>query len=463
MRNIVASPMRLLNKLWVRLTIAYTIATIGVLAVIFVGLHIGFSVRVQRYLERRYAQLTDLWQRQLELYYEQHAGWEGIDELLGDDPTLELVGVRLVDANGEVVYSAGEQGPPPSGTSEREIVVNDRVVGYLWIGRPTARWSGAPERALLRALRDLLIAAALLAAGGGLVVAGVLTHSLTRPLQRLVGAVQAVAAGDLEQRVEETGSEEVVHLTRAFNEMTTALHKAARWRQQTMADIAHELRTPLSVIQGNLRAILDDVYPLEKAEIARLYDETRLLSRLVDDLRQLAQAEAGQLTLYKRPTDLAALCRAAVVNLGPAVETKGIALSLNVSEPLPIVQADPERLTQVLRNLLSNALRYTPPGGRIEVTAQVVQGHPRVSVTDSGPGIAPEHLERIFDRLWRASPSRSRQDGGSGLGLAIAKSLVEAHGGRIWAESAPGEGATFIFELPPESDDQAIGLPTVDH
>jgi two-component system OmpR family sensor kinase/two-component system sensor histidine kinase BaeS len=215
-----------------------------------------------------------------------------------------------------------------------------------------------------------------------------------------------------------------------------------------MADIAHELRTPLSVVQGNLRAILDDVYPLEKSEIARLYDETRLLSRLVDDLRELAQAEAGQLGLNLRATDLAALLHRTITNFEPAAESKQIDLTIETAGALPDIEADPDRLAQVLRNLLTNALRHTPPGGQIAVTASLGQACVRVSVADSGQGVAPEYLDHVFDRFWRADHARSRENGGSGLGLTIAKSLVEAHGGRIWVESTLGQGATFIFEVP---------------
>jgi two-component system OmpR family sensor kinase/two-component system sensor histidine kinase BaeS len=300
----------------------------------------------------------------------------------------------------------------------------------------------------LGALRSILLFSALSVIGAGLVISVVLARSLTQPLYRLVTAVQAVAAGDLSQTVEEQGSQEIVQVARAFNEMTASLTEAEELRENLMADIAHELRTPLSVVQGNLRAILDDVYPLEKSEIARLYDETRLLSRLVNDLRELAQAEAGQLDLNLRPVDLAALLNGTVANFEPVAEDKGIDLSVQIAALLPLIEADPDRLAQVLRNLLSNALRHTPAGGQIAVSAGLDRTRIFVSVTDTGAGIAPEDLEHVFDRFWRADPSRSREQGGSGLGLAIAKSLIEAHGGRIRVESTPGRGATFTFELP---------------
>jgi two-component system OmpR family sensor kinase/two-component system sensor histidine kinase BaeS len=227
-----------------------------------------------------------------------------------------------------------------------------------------------------------------------------------------------------------------------------------------VADVAHELRTPLSVVQGNLRAILDDVYPLEKAEIARLYDETRLLNRLVDDLRELALADAGQLRLNLLPIDVASKIQATTSNLALAAEAQGVMLDPRVPGGLPPVQADPDRLDQVLRNLLVNALRHTPAGGSVAVTAAQVGDAIEIAVVDTGEGIAPEDLPHVFERFWRADLARARTRsprpdggelrwaGGSGLGLSVARSLVEAQGGQIWVESTEDEGTTFRFTLP---------------
>jgi signal transduction histidine kinase len=247
--------------------------------------------------------------------------------------------------------------------------------------------------------------------------------------------------------------------------MTAALEQSERQRQNMVADIAHELRTPLSVLQGNLRAILDDVYPLEKSEISRLYDETRLLSRLVDDLRELALADTGQLCLNVQPTDVTQVIEATAESLALVAEAREVRLSTRAPGELPAVQADPDRLAQVLRNLLLNALRHTPAGGEVTVTATLSESRMEIAVIDTGEGILLEDLPRVFDRFWRADPARARAGhatpahnlaggdsvrwaGGSGLGLAVAKSLVEAQEGRIWVESKPGQGSTFRFTLP---------------
>jgi two-component system OmpR family sensor kinase len=283
-----------------------------------------------------------------------------------------------------------------------------------------------------------------------------LNRRLNAPLQRLADAARAVAAGDLDQQVEAGGSIEVAQVGQAFNEMTAALQEAETLRQNMVADVAHELRTPLSVLQGNLWAILNDAYPLEKAEISRLYDETRLLSRLVEDLRELALADAGELYLELRPTDVAQVIRDTVDTLALAAEVQEVSLTAQLPDDLAPAQADPDRVAQVLRNLLVNALRHTPSGGSVTVSASSKVKSLEIAIADTGEGIAPDDLPHVFERFWRADPARARSGiggegrmaGGTGLGLSVAQSLVKAQGGRIWVESTPGEGTVFRFTLP---------------
>jgi two-component system OmpR family sensor kinase/two-component system sensor histidine kinase BaeS len=294
-----------------------------------------------------------------------------------------------------------------------------------------------------------------------LVVGALLNHRLNAPLQRLATAARAVAAGDLRQQVEVGGSVEVAQVGQAFNEMMAALQEAETLRQNMVADVAHELRTPLSVLQGNLWAILNDAYPLEKAEISRLYDETRLLSRLVEDLRELALADAGELYLDLRPTDVAQVVRHTVDTLALAVEVQEVSLDVQLPDEPALAQADPDRVSQVLRNLLVNALRHTPPGGSVTVSVSPGPQALEIAVADTGKGITAADLPHVFERFWRADPARARLSigdadigdetrlaGGTGLGLSVAQSLVRAQGGRIWVESTPGQGAVFRFTLP---------------
>ncbi|MCZ7568324.1 MAG: ATP-binding protein [Ardenticatenaceae bacterium] len=291
-----------------------------------------------------------------------------------------------------------------------------------------------------------------------------IARGVSAPLRRLAIAARRISKGELDQRVPVGGTEEIVDLAQAFNEMAGSLQQAARLRRNLVADIAHELRTPLSVLQGNLQAILDDVYPLEKSEVATIYDETLILSRLVSDLHELAQAEAGQLSLNIRPVEIGPVVERVVALFEEPAAEKGTALTLALPSDLPPVRADPDRTRQVIYNLLANALRHTPAGSQVAIQVEwprpldeASSSHPpamrqrpaalRVSVIDTGPGIPAQDLPHVFDRFWRADQARVRENGGAGLGLAIAKQLVEAQGGQIGVQSEVGRGSQFWFTL----------------
>jgi signal transduction histidine kinase len=241
--------------------------------------------------------------------------------------------------------------------------------------------------------------------------------------------------------------------------MAESLSRNEQTRRNMVADIAHELRTPLTVIQGNLEAILDGVIPPTRETVASIHEESMVLARLIADLRELSLAEAGQLELRRSPTDLADLVRKVVARNQLEASEKGIALSIDAEGEFPTVAIDEQRISQVVNNLLSNALRHTGRGGKVMVSANT-NGNPlgdqsgreiaavTVTVTDTGSGIPVEDLPFVFDRFYRPDKSRSRSSGGSGIGLAIVKQLVEAHGGKTWVESAPGEGSRFYFTIP---------------
>jgi len=468
------SVMSVLNKLWVRLTLAFTLVILVAVGAIAWLTHQTTGAEFRQYITHRGMMASGSGLEKLAAYYQREGSWEGVESLLAEGvlisgpmrglvPGMEYrpgivrgrLDVLLTDADGKVVFdSGGKDTGKRLSPRERDRALpitgsdDEQVIGHLLIALPRPEALGALEQRFLNRLQGMLVVGAVLAVGLGLIAGAILSRSLTAPLQRLAAAARAVAAHDFSRQVEVQGSAEVAKVAQAFNEMTAALEEGEKLRQNLMADVAHELRTPLSVLQGNLRAILDDVYPLEKAEIARLYDETRLLSRLVDDLRELAQAEAGQLGFNLQTTDAAEVLRASVTNFEPAAESKAIHLIAEVADDLPSVLADPDRLAQVLRNLLTNALRHTPDGGWVAVSAAPSGDAVEIAVADSGEGIATEDLPHVFDRFWRPGRSRSRAEGGAGLGLAIARSLVEAHGGRIWVESTPGQGARFAFRLP---------------
>ena len=463
-----------MNRLRVQLTLAFTLVVLVAVGAIAVLIIRTTNTQFRQYITNSSMTASGSGLEQLIAYYREQGSWDGVDSLLEQgisvsgpwnifaagipwhsDQRAGPLDLTLADAAGRVVYdSAGETVGKKLKSGELSqalpITADDgqTTIGYLLLSVPAGPDRlGRLEQRFLDRMQQILITGAVLAVGAGLIMGLLISRSLTAPLQRLAAAVRAVASGDLGQQVRVEGSAEMVEVARAFNEMTEALGASERQRQNMVADVAHELRTPLTVLQGNLRAILDGVYPSSNAEIARLYDETRLLSRLVDDLRELALADAGQLRLHLRAIDVGQVIRSTVDSLGPAADSEEVSLAAELPRDLPGVRADPDRVTQVLRNLLVNAVRHTPAGGAITVTARPTAGAVEVAVSDTGEGIAPEALPHIFDRFWRADPARIRA-GGAGLGLSVAQSLVQAQGGRIWVESTPGQGSTFRFTLP---------------
>jgi len=274
---------------------------------------------------------------------------------------------------------------------------------------------------------------------------------IASPLAGVMDAADAVTAGDLSVRVPVRGPGEFGRLAQAFNRMIEELERADQQRRNLTADVAHELRTPLHIIQGNLEGILDDVYQPTPEHIAATLDETRRLARLVDDLQTLSLAEAGQLPLTREPVDVAGLLADVGTSFIGQAEATGINLQVETdADPSSVrITGDVGRLDQVLSNLMGNALRHTPGGGTITLRVESADGWVRIIVADTGQGIPAEDLPYVFERFWRADPARSHAGGaGSGLGLAIARRLVQAHGGQISVESQVGVGTTFFVELP---------------
>lgn len=275
-----------------------------------------------------------------------------------------------------------------------------------------------------------------------------MSRSLTAPLAELESAAQAVGQQDFGQRVPVQGSQELMAVSTAFNEMTAQLGQAEMLRRNLLADVAHELRHPVHVLQGSIQAFLDDVYPLNKEEIARLCDQTHHLTVLVNDLHVLAQAEAHQLPLQKQITDIGAFVKETAIALRPLAGAKDVALRVELLGTMPKLAVDTVRLRQAIHNLIDNGLYYTPEGGDITVSVEQVQNETQVRVRDTGAGITPEHLPHVFDRFYRAHEARSRDRGSTGLGLAIVKAIVEAHRGTVTVTSQIGEGSTFTISLP---------------
>lgn len=280
------------------------------------------------------------------------------------------------------------------------------------------------------------------------------SRNLTAPLADVMAAADAIATGDLSVRVPETSRSEFGQLARTFNRMVSELQRSDEQRRNLTADVAHELRTPLHIIQGNLEGILDGVYQPTPDHIHLLLEETQLLARLVEDLRTLSQAESGHLPLHKERVGVADLLTDLVTSFQGQAESAGIALRVD-TERLgdTTIEADVLRLNQVLANLITNAFRYTPSGGSITLRGEPTRGGVRLTVSDTGQGISADDLPHVFDRFWRGDPARTHKEGaGGGLGLAIVKQLVELHQGQVSVQSVVGAGTTFSIDLPSAAD-----------
>lgn len=274
------------------------------------------------------------------------------------------------------------------------------------------------------------------------------TRLIVAPLGKVSAAAGRVARGDFTQKVDIGGSGELEELGQSFNSMAATLKRDQELRRSMVADIAHELRTPLTILQGNVEAMLDGVLPSSEENLASLHQETLLLARLVEDLRTLSLADAGHLKFQPQITDLRMLSSQVIDGFQTQLAAKKLVVALEAPDDLPEAWVDPERASQALRNLLSNAMQYSPEGGSIKIRLHSDASGVIVAVIDAGTGIPPDDLPRVFDRFYRVDRSRTRSTGGSGLGLAIVKQLVEAQGGEVWVESALGKGSVFSCRFP---------------
>lgn len=447
--------MPLALRLSLALALAVALATVLVAVTVRWAAIRGFD----GYLALETRLRTDTLRGLLEEHYAQQGAWHGIEPLLagrmagsrgmGMGPGMApgTTHLLLVDGAGRVRYDPTMMymGRVVSARVLRSGVpleVNGQTVGYL------VTRGGVQERALQRRLLFVILgaggAAALVATGLGLG----LVRTALRPLKELETATEQLAAGDLGVRVQVRANDEVGDVAQRFNSMAADLQRQDRLRRRLMNDLAHELRTPLTVMQGELEALQDGVFPLNQENLQPIYDQTLLLKRLVNDMRDLALAEAGHVTLECAPMDAEALLQRVAARFVPEAESRGVALRIAPMTGLPAVYADAQRMEQVFGNLLSNALRYTQPGGSVTISAGATASHLRITVQDTGEGIAPEDLAHLFERFYRSDRARQRGDGHSGLGLAIARELTRAHGGEITVESALGVGTTVYVELP---------------
>jgi signal transduction histidine kinase len=448
-----------MRSLALKLTLAFLL--VGISGAVLVALFVG--LRTQRefdqfMLDRYRADLIE----QLADYYEDNDGWSDLATLVMRGPNYRTGGeayfrapLTLLDADGTVLYShrrfrIGQELSRQQARGAVPIKVDGQTIGAVLFDEPIDRNPAMPQspEAIFRNRVNQAIALGALGATLFALLLGVLlARTISRPVQELTEATQAVARGALGHQVPVRTQDELGELAKSFNLMSADLAQASQLRRQMTADIAHELRTPLSVILGYTEALSDGKLQSTPRMFEAIHSEAALLSHLVDELRTLSLADAGELALDCEPTSPRTCLERTAAAHAALAQKQDVTLKVSIDEDLPSIRVDRERLAQVLGNLVSNALRYTPPGGTITLSATTKDDRVLLEVKDTGPGIEAEHLPFIFERFYRADESRE-QNGESGLGLAIARSLVEAQRGAIEVVSVRGQGTIFTISLP---------------
>ncbi len=449
-------------KLTAKLAIAFLVVSL-----IAIGLAAAFVWSATSFEFNRYIQdqRQNAFATAAQGYYAQNNQWEGVERALQQQGFLPPPNnnihspaeqkpppppFALLDANRVVLTQSGryQRGDTiPADASRQEIPIEDhgQVVGIVVrTGEPLVK--SPVEQQYINQITLALFVAAL----GGTLIALLLgflvARTLTRPLNELTLATRALARGQLDQQVPIRSQDELGELARSFNQMSADLNRANQLRRQMTADIAHDLRNPLTVIGGYLESLRDGVLKPSPERFETMYSEVQHLQHLVDDLRTLSLADSGELRIHRQPVGAAELLAKVAAAYQHQADQQNIALTVNVGVGLQAINVDAERMEQVLGNLVSNALRYTPDGGQIRLSAHPEAGAVLLAVEDNGSGIQPEAIPHIFERSYRGDPSRAGNE--SGLGLAIAKSIVELHGGKIRVESKPEAGSRFLITIP---------------
>ena len=445
------------HSLQFRIMLAFGLVILVTIGAVFSFFSQTTRSEINRYEERIERALAARMSGELFHYYRLQGSWEGIQPFVEQWSTVSERRIILVDIDGTVVADSqgdllGESYEPDSPGTILKPPRQQDVLGTLYISEAKSN----SLYILYNAIGRFLIWGAAVAIAVALLLTFFLSRRISAPIRSLTVTARKLGQGDFSQRVQVKDKSEVGELAQTFNSMAGDLERAEQLRRNLVADVAHELRTPLSNVRGYLEAIQDGVVKPDADTIRSLDEEAILLSRLVDDLQELSLAEAGELNLICQAEDIASLIKQTVATVQSEMVTKEISLSLDLPHKLPQVNIDRHRIGQVLRNLLENAVAHTAKGSAISVAATQQGEWVEVSVVDSGEGIPAEDLPNIFERFYRVDKSRARATGGSGLGLTIARRLVEAHGGTIKAQSELGKGSRFTFALPVNSGDTIL-------
>jgi signal transduction histidine kinase len=442
------------HSLQFRLLLAFTLVVVVTIGATFFFIYQTTRSQIRQFEEQVESMRLSRIEVELSRYYYQRGGWEDIQPFIEQWGNIYGQRIILLDSQGTVVADSqgellGEPYQPDTPGTAISLPWERSAIGTFYITPEAPSGVGLISLQILYlAIGRFFLWGALVAVAIAVALAFLLSRRTLAPVKALTSAAERLGQGDFSQRVQIKDRGELGELAQTFNSMAGDLEHTEKLRKNMVADVAHELRTPLSNIQGYLEALRDGVIKPDKETISSLYEEAALLSRLVDDLQELSLAEAGELKLVLRAEDIGELIRRAVAAAEAKKMATGLSLAMELPEGLPLVNIDARRIGEVLRNLLENAVEHTGKEGSITVAARQQGSWLEVSVADTGEGIPVEELPNIFERFYRVDKSRTRATGGSGLGLTIARRLVEAHGGKITVESQPGKGSRFSFTVP---------------
>jgi signal transduction histidine kinase len=453
----------LIHTLRFRLLLAFTLVICVAIGTVSIFASQTWGAKIQQYQQQTNQIKMDRAQCLLSQYYSHGSGWVDIQPVVQHMGSIYGQRTILTDGNNSVVADSGlnyigkQYDPAWLGNDQEVIEIRDgeNKVGILYVGPELLpQGSYASIKSVSSSINWFLLWGAILAVIMALVITYFLSQRISAPIHAITVAASKLGKGDLSQRVNFKGNDEVGKLVQTFNSMagelmsmTDSLIHAKQLQQNLIADVAHELRTPVASIQAYLEAIQDRLLEPTRENLDSIYEDIVLLSRLIGDLQLLSQADSNELDLVRQPENIANIIGQVTESMQQQAKAKGISLNANLPSMLPSVKIDALRISQVIRNLLDNAIVHTPHGGEVKVIAKVYDGYIRVEVSDTGEGIPEDELPNIFERFYRVDKSRTRATGGSGLGLTIAKRLVEAHNGKIEVRSESGKGAHFSFTI----------------
>ena len=444
----------MIHSLRFRLLLAFTLVILVTIGAAFFFINQVTQDEIRRFGERIDQMRALRMETELSRYYLRRGDWTGIQTSVEQWGNLYGQRIMLIDANGRVVADSeesllGESYTPDSPGRSLSPPWRTTAIGTLYItpqSSPELRLTSL--QVTFKAIGRFFLWGGLVAAAIALIITFFMSQRILAPVKALTSAARSLGRGDFSQRVQVKARNELGELADTFNSMAGDLERAEQMQRNMVADIAHELRTPLSNIRGYLEAVRDGVIKPDADTIRSLHEEVSLLTRLVDDLNELSLAETGELKLIYQEGNIAELIHQTAATMQGQAVAKGVSIAIDLPDKLPAVNIDRHRISQVLHNLLENAVTHTAKGDSITVTARQQDKWIEVTVSDTGEGIPAEDLPNIFERLYRVDKSRTRTSGGSGLGLTIARRLIEAHGGSIEVQSKLGEGSRFSFTLP---------------